>query len=54
MTEETVSTLLKPGEKYRPDATFDHTNRMSWCQLADEETRKVITWLGLGSTWNFY
>ena len=33
MTEETISTLLKPGERYRPDVTFDHTNRMTWCRL---------------------
>ena len=38
---EPEATRLNPGEKYRPDATFDHTNKMAWARLADEEIRSV-------------
>ena len=41
MTEETVSTIINPGEKYRPDGTFDHTKKMGWARLSSEITRKV-------------
>ena len=40
MTENN-DTLLMPGEKYRPDATFDKTLRLAWSKLRDEETRRV-------------
>ena len=39
--EEVESTRLNPGEKYRPDATFDHTKRLGWARLEDEETRQT-------------
>ena len=41
------STLLNPGEKWRPDATFDLTKVLSWVSLLDEETRRVRT----GGSW---
>ena len=41
-------TRLNPGEKYRPDATFDHTLKLAWVELADEVTRRVED----GHGWN--
>ena len=47
MTDDAAeSTLLNPGEKYRPDATFDHTKKLSWVIIADEISRKVKTTSG--------
>ena len=40
MTMES-DTLIKPGEKYRPDGTYDFTLRYAWSILADEETRRI-------------
>ena len=35
----TESTLLNPGEKWRPDATFNLTKVVCWVQLEDDITR---------------
>ena len=37
------ATRLNPGEKYRADATFDLTKKLSWVWIKDEETRRVQT-----------
>ena len=43
MTEEPMieETRIHPGDKYRPDGTFDLTLKVSWSEIEDEETRKV-------------
>ena len=41
MTSESESTLINPGEKFRPDGTFNKDRPLAWCQLRDEETRRV-------------
>ena len=43
MTSETENTLINPGEKYRPDGTFNKDRPLGWCKLRDEETRRVET-----------
>ena len=35
------ATRLNPGEKWRPDATFDLTLKLGWARLKDEDTRVV-------------
>ena len=35
------ATRLNPGEKWRPDATFDLTLKLAWARLENEETRRV-------------
>ena len=56
MTDDAAeSTLLNPGEKYRPDATFDLTKKLAWALLEDEVSRRVKTshgWKEPGSTTN--
>ena len=41
MTSESESTLINPGEKFRPDGTFNKDRPLAWCELRDEETRRV-------------
>ena len=44
-TDEPVieETRIHPGDKYRPDGTFDLTLKIGWAELEDEETRRVDT-----------
>ena len=38
---EIEETRIHPGDKYRPDGTFDLSLKIGWAILEDEETRKV-------------
>ena len=57
MPDDTMpeATRLSPGEKYRPDATFDLTKKIAWAVLEDEEIRTVdrpTPWLDPGTITN--